>query len=174
MCWSDIFPQKVPTQISVCCGMLRHASNPLKTGPKNRCCGMLLHASTVGQGVSERGEGFIPKVNKASVNEQLPLRKSPAPVWFHYTPNGELTTVVLLPDGSGAGWGNGLGRSWPTYIHIKQFPTGRHCQGRSKSHWQALLQVDLPCQLRKCISNNWSTVHLSLWSYVSRNLAKFA
>ena len=36
------------TQILVCCGMLRHASKPPPTGPKNRCCGMLRDASTVG------------------------------------------------------------------------------------------------------------------------------
>ena len=29
--WSDIFPQKVATQFSVCCGMLRHAAACFKT-----------------------------------------------------------------------------------------------------------------------------------------------
>ena len=36
--WSDFSPQKVPTQCSVCCGMLQ---NPHQQAPKNRCCGML-------------------------------------------------------------------------------------------------------------------------------------
>ena len=38
------FPKKIPTQFSVCCGMLQTPP----TGPKNRCCSMLRHASTVG------------------------------------------------------------------------------------------------------------------------------
>ena len=44
---------KIPTQFSVCCGMLRHASKSPPTGPKNRCCGML-------QPIGSRSNGLLP------------------------------------------------------------------------------------------------------------------
>ena len=44
----NIFCEGSKEQISVCCGILQHASKPPPTGPQNGCCSMLRHVSTVG------------------------------------------------------------------------------------------------------------------------------
>ena len=46
--WSDMFPQKVPTQFSVCGGMRQHAAAGFRTSTNRPPKQVLRHASTVG------------------------------------------------------------------------------------------------------------------------------
>ena len=80
--WSDIFSQKDPTQFSLCCSMLRHASKPPPTGPKNRCCGMLRQASTVGANTTARQQLWSCFLSHGSCLEpklDLPHKEESAP-----------------------------------------------------------------------------------------------